>query len=59
MYMVDTVDIAATCPLVKTDNIFGIIVTYGLQVSELTLRGRFVRHDISGVYISLHHCDGR
>lgn len=46
MQMVDAVDTAAARPLIKTDNIFGIIVTYGLQIAELTLTGRFVRHDI-------------
>lgn len=46
MQMVDAVDTAAARPLVKADNIFGIIVIYGLQIAELTLTGRFVRHDI-------------
>ena len=51
MYMVDTIDAAAACPLVKTDNIFGVVVTYGLQIAELTLTGRFVRHEIRGLYV--------
>lgn len=51
MQVIDAVDTAAARPLVKTDNIFGIIVTYSLQIAELTLTGRFVRHDISGLYI--------
>lgn len=38
MYMVDTIDAAAACPLVKIDNIFGIIVT----ISSIMIQFYFI-----------------
>lgn len=44
MQMVDAVDAAAACPLVKADNVFWIVVMYRLQIAKLPLTGKNLYH---------------
>ena len=49
--MLYPVDIAAACPLVKTYDIFGIVVVYGLEIAELAVPGSVVRYAEGGLHV--------
>ena len=51
MKMVNAIDVAATGPFIKTNNIFGIVIGYGEEIAKLTLASSFLKQLIGGLYI--------